>query len=114
MNNIYISRDNIVVLLFKKDDVIMPLNAITQIDLVIEDLDTTISNSVAAQYPIKWLHDPVEEGVLKLKIGNLTTTVDGVEESLLSNGLYRGKFYIYSLDYSNGIYWNEIELLIDT
>lgn len=104
-DHVYINRDNIILLEFRSDGILTPLNAITQIDLVIEELDITISNSVSTSFPIKWQHNPIETGVLKIKIGDT--------ENLLA-GLYEGKFYIYSSNYPNGLFWQKINLLIDT
>lgn len=104
MDAVYISRDNIICLEFRIDNVATSLSTITKIDLYIEDLELTISNSVSDAFPLKWVHDPIQTGVVKLQIGRTTG---------LSAGLYNAKFYIYSANYTHGFYWCTIQLLID-
>ena len=103
--NIYISRKNVNRLEFRKNGTPISLNAITKIDLFIEDLDITISDEVSNAYPIKWLMSPVEVGILEMQIGMTEN---------LKKGIHLGKFYIYSVEYpTEGIFWCEIKLDID-
>lgn len=102
---IYINRNNINKIRFKKDGSYYPLDAITKIDLVIEELGITITDSTSDAYPLKWEHDPEVEGLLELQIGKTAN---------LEEGIFIGKLYIYSGDYPDGFFWTKIELEVDT
>jgi hypothetical protein len=100
---IYIDRDNINRLLFRRNGQIINLGPLTKIDLVIEKLGITITNSTSDAYPLKWLHDPVETGILGLQIGGTTD---------LKEGVYKARLYAYESGSPNGKFWCEIELHI--
>lgn len=108
---IYINRNNINKIRFKKAGSYYPLDAITKIDLVIEELNLTITNSIADEYPLKWEHDPEVEGLLELQIGTYESEDD--PPIGLSEGTFIGKLYIYSTDYPDGFFWAKLELEVD-
>lgn len=100
---VYINRDNINRLLFRKNGQIIDLAPLTKIDLVIEKLGLTITDSTSDAYPLKWLHDPVETGILGMQIGSTTS---------LKEGVYKARLYAYDSTTPKGKFWCEIELHI--
>lgn len=158
-----------------------PLNAVSKIEMRIPSLGVIIEDTVPTAYPIKWQHDPADDGLIELKLGIaqplidayvLSTTGDteagsqwitnvpaddvkridkymsvegpdfdtvpevvkidradnrikisegapstaaGTALSVyehVKSSVHVAKFYIYNVEYPEGIYWSQVELEI--
>ena len=94
----YIDRDNIIDLLLKADDVAPDLSSLTKIDLVVGD--TTISDSVAASFPIKWSTGTT--GKIQLQLGDQSIPI----------GKYAAQIVIYDATYPDGLVWDTFTLIM--
>ena len=92
----YIDRDNIIDLLLKADDVAQDLSSLTKIDLVVGD--TTISDSTAGSFPVKWSTGTT--GKIQLQLGDQGLTA----------GIFTAKIIIYDATYPNGLVWDTFTL----
>lgn len=111
VENIYIGRDNINTLEFRVNGVLKPLNPISKVDLVIPNLDITISDSNDREYPLKWFFTPSQTGIFEMKIGYVLSNSPYVEKTV--NGIHVAKLYIYESSSANGLFWAELQLDID-
>ena len=64
-----LNKDNINKIRFISNGLPSSLNTISRIDLWIPELNLTISNNDSTDYPLKWIHDPENVGLLELKLG---------------------------------------------
>jgi len=92
----YIDRDNVIDLLLKADDVAQDLSSVTKIDLVVGD--TTISDSTADSFPIKWSTGTT--GKIQMQLG----------DQGLAAGIQTAKIIIYDATYLNGMVWGTFTL----
>lgn len=108
---VYIGRDNVNTLEFRVEGHLVALNPIQKIDLVIPDLDITITDEVSTEYPLKWIHNPDRIGVFEFRIGYVLSNSPHVEK--LVNGIHKSAFYVYGSGSANGRHWATLWLDID-
>jgi hypothetical protein len=94
----YIDRDNVIDLLLKADGEAQALDSITKMDLIIGS--TTISDSTASAFPIKWSTGTT--GKIQLQLGSQSIT----------EGVYPAQLIVYDATYPNGLVWGSFNLYI--
>jgi len=71
-----LNKDNVNRIKFIRNGVPLHLNGITKIELFIPEINLTISDEVPSEYPLKWILDPEEVGVLELKLGLVESLIN--------------------------------------
>lgn len=94
----YIDRDNVIDLLLKADDVAQDLSSVTKVDLIVGD--TTVSDSTAGSFPIKWTTGTT--GKIQFQLG---------DESIPA-GRYAARLIVYDATYPDGLVWGTFVLIM--
>jgi len=98
---VWLGRDNTVDLILKADGSAHDLSSATTIEVVFSGV--TLSSTTNSSW-FDWTSEGLTTGEVNLKLGSAGSSI--------SPGTYDAELIVYDSDYTNGIMWGEVPIIV--